>query len=102
MEPHPHQYRCEVGVSRPIGETDALVIDLAGLDRILDDEVVSRLEGKQLHREVPPFDRVPPTCEAIARDLYRRIGARLPAGVALDRVMVAEDENLRAECLGPS
>jgi hypothetical protein len=34
--------------------------------------------------------------------VYSRVAARLPAGIALERVRVAEDPTLYAECTGVS
>jgi 6-pyruvoyltetrahydropterin/6-carboxytetrahydropterin synthase len=97
---HPHEYRCAVTVTGPVDERLAMVMDLPSLDGILRDEVVDRFDGRLLN-ELPPFDTVLPTCEAIARDTYRRIAARLPDRVVLARVRVAEDETLHADCTGP-
>jgi 6-pyruvoyltetrahydropterin/6-carboxytetrahydropterin synthase len=99
-EPHPHQYRCEVTVAGPVDEKAPMVMDLTTLDRILAEEVVAPLDGRHLHRDVPAFRDTLPTCEGIAVELFRRIAARLPAGVTLARVAVAEDTTLHAECLG--
>jgi hypothetical protein len=41
-----------------------------------------------------------PTCEALAMDVYRRIAARLPRGVTLERVRIMEDPTLYADCTG--
>ena len=41
-----------------------------------------------------------PTCEAIAMDVYRRLAARLPGGVTLERVRIMEDPTLYADCTG--
>ncbi len=102
-EPHPHQYHCSVTVS---GATDpqGMVVDLALLDRILENEVRFRLDGKHLNRDLPEFAAGTPlpTCEALAELLYDRISRQLPAGVRLERVRVAEDESLSAECAGPA
>jgi 6-pyruvoyl tetrahydropterin synthase-like protein len=41
-----------------------------------------------------------PSCEALARYLFMRIASRLPERVTLQRVRVAEDAALFAECSG--
>lgn len=99
---HPHDYRCEVTVSGPIDARMGMVVDLVKLDRILKEEVVDRLDGRHLNEEVPglAYGQMLPTCEAIAIDLYRRIAPRLPRGVALERVRIAEDPTLFADCTG--
>ncbi len=99
-EPHPHHYRCEVSVAGPVDDRLPFAIDLPLLDRILAEEVTARCDGRHRHRDVAPFTKVLPTCEGLARDVFRRIAPRLPTGTTLDRVMIAEDADLSAECLG--
>lgn len=98
---HPHDYRCAVTVSGPVDPSTGFVIDLLELDRILRDEVL-RFADSDLNSSVPAFaDGSPlPTCEAFAEYLYRQIAGRLPGGVHLDRIRVAEDETLHADCTG--
>lgn len=97
---HSHDYQCSVTVSGPLDPTTQMVIDLPLLDRILAEEVTARFAGKHLNLDVPQFayGNALPTCEALAADLFARIGERLPAAVRLDRVQVAEDATLSAEC----
>jgi 6-pyruvoyltetrahydropterin/6-carboxytetrahydropterin synthase len=99
---HPHDYRCAVTVSGPIDARMGMVVDLVELDHILQEEVVARLNGKHLNEDVPElgYDRMLPTCEAIAMDVYRRIASRLPQGVTLERVRIMEDPTLYADCTG--
>ncbi len=101
---HPHDYRCAVTVSGVPDPDTAMVIDLALLDRILAEEVTARCDGKHLNLDLAEFayGRTLPTCEALARHFFERIAARLPAPVRLDRVLVAEDATLHAECTGPA
>ena len=99
---HPHEYACAVTVRGPVDETMGMVMDLGELDRILRDEVVAPFDGKHLNLDVPAFayGRTLPTCEAIAAHVYPRVAARLPSGVALERVRVMEDPTLYADCTG--
>ncbi len=99
--PHGHDYRCAVTVSAVAAPPD-LIVDLAQLDAILQEEVVAPLDGRYLNRDVPAFARTLPTCEAMAAHVYARIAARLPAGVRLERVRVSEDPTLHADCTGPA
>lgn len=101
-ETHRHEYHCRVTVSGPT-DVHGMVVDLALLDRILEEEVRGTLDGKHLNRDLPEFaDGTPlPTCEALAELLYHRIRRRLPPETRLDRVRVGEDDSLQAECTGP-
>jgi 6-pyruvoyl-tetrahydropterin synthase len=78
------------------------LLDLGVLDRILAEEVVRPLDGQDLNRVVPDFapGGMLPTCEALATWIFGRIVPRVPDGVRLERVGVAEDRTLRAECTG--
>ena len=99
--PHGHDYRCAVTVSGSHTPSD-LLVDLAQLDAILQDEIVRPHDGRYLNREVPAFARTLPTCEAMAAHFYARLAARLPGGVRLERVRVSEDPTLYADCTGPA
>ena len=99
---HGHDYRCAVTVSGPLDPETGMVLDLALLDRILQEEVVAPFDGKHLNHDVPAFTsgRPLPTCEALAAYVFPRIAARLPDGVLLERVRVMEDPTLYADCTG--
>ena len=97
---HAHDYRCAVTVAGPIDRRMAMVLDLAELDRILQEEVVARLDGKHLNQDVPTMAGTVPTCEAIALDVFRRLLPRLPRDVTLERVRIMEDPTLYADCTG--
>ena len=98
---HGHNYQCAVTIAGRLDET-GMIVDLALLDRIFQEEVLTPFDGKHFNLDVPAFasGRPLPTCEAIAAYLFRRIAARLPNGVALERVRIAEDPTLYADCTG--
>jgi 6-pyruvoyltetrahydropterin/6-carboxytetrahydropterin synthase len=98
---HGHDYQCAVRVSGPIDQ-HGMIVDLAVIDRILEEEVLAPFAGKHLNLDVEAFayGRTLPTCEAIAAYLFGRISGRLPRGITLDRVRIAEDPTLYADCTG--
>lgn len=93
---HPHDYECAVTVAGA-ADPSGMILDLAALDRLLREEITARLHGRL--NELPEFSggRPLPTCEALASHLFERLARRLPAGVTLDSVRVAEDATLSAE-----
>lgn len=99
-EYHGHQYTCAVTVAGPLDPATGMLVDLSHLDSIIAAEVTDRLGGRRLNSDLPEFSsgQPLPTCEALASILYARIAARLPSGVSLLRVRVAEDSSLHAEC----
>jgi 6-pyruvoyl-tetrahydropterin synthase len=98
---HGHDYQCAVTVSGSLGET-GMIVDLTLLDSILSEEVVKPFAGKNINLDVPAFasGRPLPTCEALATYLFGRIAPRLPGGVVLERVRIAEDASLYGDCTG--
>lgn len=92
---HGHDYVCTVEVGGPLEH--GMVMDLGELDRLLHEVVVTPLAGKHLNTDVPGFAVTPPTCEALAEWVYRRLLPRLPAMLVLHKVRMAEDETLAAE-----
>lgn len=99
--PHPHDYVCDVTISGHL-PPDGGLVDLTGLDRMLAERIVAPLDGQDLNTVDPAWQegRVLVTCEALAVWCWRRLEGALPTGVELERVRVAEDERLAAECRG--
>jgi 6-pyruvoyltetrahydropterin/6-carboxytetrahydropterin synthase len=100
---HGHLYRVEVTVTGPLDPATQMIIDLGALDAILDEEIVQPLAGTLLNESIAVFASGAelPSCEAVAGWCWSRIATRLPPGVRLERVRVAEDETLWADCTGP-
>jgi 6-pyruvoyltetrahydropterin/6-carboxytetrahydropterin synthase len=102
VDPHGHAYRVSVTVSGPPEPGTGMVMDLARLDHILSEEVTAPLHGTSLNDALPPVraGNALPVCEVMAAWFFERIAARLPSGVRLVRVGVAEDDTLHADCTG--
>lgn len=100
VDEHPHDYSCAVTVSGSFDPETDMIVELPGLDRIIQEEVIARFHGKLLNRDAPEFAEagIQPSCEALARYCFMRIAERLPGGVELERVRVAEHATLWAEC----
>ncbi len=101
--PHDHDYACSVTVSGTVDPATGMVVDLAALDRVLKDEVVTRLDGRDLNA-LPEFGpgKALPTGEELCRGIWARVAPRLPKGCALVAVNVREDPTLGAEYRGES
>jgi 6-pyruvoyltetrahydropterin/6-carboxytetrahydropterin synthase len=99
---HGHNYRCAVTVAGPVSDETGMIVDLALLDRVLDEEVCRPLDHRHLNHEVPEFayGRQIPTAEALAMWVWRRVTPRLPPGVRLHTVRIEEDPHLYAEYAG--
>jgi 6-pyruvoyltetrahydropterin/6-carboxytetrahydropterin synthase len=70
---HGHNYVLEVTISGEPDATTGMVFDLRELKDILNDKVVEPMDHRFLNYEVPPFDKVVPTTENIATEIWRRL-----------------------------
>src|SRR5258706_8194752 len=74
---HGHNYVLEVTVEGDPDPVTGMVFDLRELKEILNREVVDPMDHRFLNREVAPFDRVIPTTENIAIEIWRRLDSRI-------------------------
>ena len=74
---HGHNYVVEVSLRGEPDPVTGMVLDLKELKEILTREVVEPYDHRFLNYEVPPFDRIVPTTENIARDIWQRLEPRL-------------------------
>ena len=92
---HGHNYVVEVTVEGEPDEVTGMVLDLKTLKNILEEEVVGPMDHRFLNYEVPPFDRLIPTAENVAQEIWRRIEPRVSSPAArLAKVRLFETEDL--------
>jgi 6-pyruvoyltetrahydropterin/6-carboxytetrahydropterin synthase len=70
---HGHNYVVEVSIEGEPDQVTGMVFDLRELKEILTREVIEPMDHRFLNREVPPFDRVVPTTENIAVEIWNRL-----------------------------
>jgi 6-pyruvoyltetrahydropterin/6-carboxytetrahydropterin synthase len=98
---HGHNYVVEVSLAGDPDPVTGMVLDLKELKEILNREVVEPYDHRFLNYEVPPFDRVVPTTENIARDIWRRLEPHLNRGRnKLHAVRVYETSDLCVDYFG--
>ncbi len=100
---HGHNYIVEVTVEgEPDGRT-GMVMDLKDLKQILEEEVVTPMDHRFLNYEVPPFDRIIPTAENVAAEIWRRLEPRIERpGAKLSKVRLFETLDLYVDVTGRS
>ena len=77
---HGHNFVLEVTLAGEPDPVTGMVLDLKQLKNLLNREVVEPYDHRFLNYELPPFDRVIPTTENIARDIWRRLEPHLTRG----------------------
>jgi 6-pyruvoyltetrahydropterin/6-carboxytetrahydropterin synthase len=98
---HGHNYVLEVSLEGDPDPVTGMVLDLKELKEILTRHVVDVYDHRFLNYEVPPFDRVVPTPENIARDIWQRLEPLLNNGRGrLRTVRVYETPDLYVDYCG--
>ena len=96
---HGHNYAVEVTIEGDPDPVSGMVFDLKRLKAVILREVIEPFDHRFLNREVAPFDRVVPTTENIAIEIWRRLEPELAAANArLHRVRLYETEDLYVDC----
>jgi 6-pyruvoyltetrahydropterin/6-carboxytetrahydropterin synthase len=91
---HGHTYQVEVFVRAEKLNDIGLAVDFKELKKNID----ALLDGydHRLINEVPPFDKINPSTENMAKTIYEALKPELPEGVSLSRVMVRESDDAGA------
>lgn len=98
---HGHNYVLEVTVAGEVDPLHGMVMDLAELKEIIKQEVVDVFDHRFLNHEVPPFDRVIPTAENVAKDIWSRLAPRVNGGARrLHSIRLQETPDLYVDYFG--
>jgi 6-pyruvoyltetrahydropterin/6-carboxytetrahydropterin synthase len=98
---HGHNYVVEVTLEGAPDRVTGMVLDLKDLKEILNREIVEPYDHRFLNYEAPPFDRIVPTTENLAREIWRRLEPELSNGARrLHTVRVYETPDLFVDYFG--
>jgi len=95
---HGHRFHYSVGISGETLNDLGILIDFKDVKSILKDEIEEVLDHCLLNEDVPPFDRINPTAENIAKLIYDIVNQTTASYFSellldLDWVEVYESEN---------
>lgn len=92
---HGHNYILEVTLSGEPDPVTGMVVDLKELKDIIQDRVIEPMDHRHLNHEVPPFDKVIPTVENVAKEIWERLEPGLQfANARLKNVRLYETTDL--------
>jgi len=97
---HGHNYILEVSLDGSPDPVTGMVFDLKALKDVLNREVVEPMDHRFLNYEVPPFDKVVPTVENVAIEIWRRLEPQFRGNVRLKNVRLFETEDLYVDYAG--
>ena len=97
---HGHNYVVEVAIEGDPDPVTGMILDLKRLRDILEDKVLTVYDHRLLNREVEPFDKIVPTVENIAIDIWNRVVPCINGQARLYSVKVHETNELSVEYRG--
>jgi 6-pyruvoyltetrahydropterin/6-carboxytetrahydropterin synthase len=96
---HGHNYELEISVRGPTDDRSGYVIDLAHLQQIADDVIVSKLDHRNLNLDVDFLRGINPTVENLIVAIWWALAPNITQG-ALHRLRLWETDNNYAEFEG--
>ena len=98
---HGHNYVVEITLEGEPDPVTGMVFDLKKLKELIQQTVIDPMDHRFLNHEVPPFDKVVPTTENVAAEIWRRLEAHFEVGRArLNNVRLYETEDLFVDYAG--
>ena len=92
---HGHNYVLEVTLEGDPDPVTGMIFDLKTLKEVIQKNVVEPMDHRFLNYEVPPFDRIVPTAENLAAEIWKRLEPHLKDERArLRNVRLFETEDL--------
>lgn len=95
---HGHNYHLEVSVTGEIDSRTGMLVDLAALQKVIDDYVVEPFDHTFLNKDIPYFTEIVPTAENIALYIAQLLQKPIQElGAELDKVKLIESPNNSCE-----
>jgi 6-pyruvoyltetrahydropterin/6-carboxytetrahydropterin synthase len=98
---HGHNYALEVTLVGPVDPSTGMLLDLGALDRVVQENVLDRLDHMHLNLDVDIFRAVVPTTENLCVEIYKLLSQKLAlpeGGARLKKVRLEETSANYFEC----
>ncbi len=98
---HGHNYVLEVTLEGDADPETGMIFDLKRLKEIIQQRVIEPMDHRFLNYEVPPFDKMVPTAENVAAEIWHRLEPDFESGRArLRNIRLYETEDLYVDYSG--
>jgi 6-pyruvoyltetrahydropterin/6-carboxytetrahydropterin synthase len=98
---HGHNYILEVTLEGDPDPATGMVFDLKKLKELIQQTVIEPMDHRFLNYEVPPFNKIVPTTENVAAEIWNRLSRHFGDGKpSLNNVRLYETEDLFVDYSG--
>lgn len=91
---HGHNYVLEVTVKGEVDQETGMVLDLKALKKIITQEIIDKVDHKNLNIDVPFLEGVIPTAENIAVKFWDILEPKIPSGRLHEVKLFESDRNI--------
>ncbi len=99
---HGHNYVLEVTVAGDVDPVHGMIMDLKALKDLMAEKVVDPWDHRHLNHEAPPFDRIIPTAENVAVEIWKRLAPAVATDTCrLHSIRLYETPDLYVDYAGP-
>jgi 6-pyruvoyltetrahydropterin/6-carboxytetrahydropterin synthase len=102
---HGHNYTLDVTVAGDVDPSTGMVIDLGLLDRVVQENILERLDHTHLNLDVDVFRALVPTTENVCVEIYKLLSSKLifsKGGAYLKKIRLEETSSNYFEYEVPS
>ncbi len=96
---HGHNYKLEVTVTGEINSDTGFLIDLGELSKIVNDNVLSKLDHSQFEKDLPWFKNKQPSSENLVIFIWEEI-SRYLKNAKLHRIRIVETPTIHTDYYG--
>ena len=96
---HGHNYKLEVTVTGEINSDTGFLIDLGELSKIVNDNVLSKLDHSQFEKDLPWFKNKQPSSENLVIFIWEEISKYLKSA-KLHRIRIVETPTIHTDYYG--
>ena len=98
---HGHNYVLEVTLEGDPDPVTGMIFDVKHLKDLIQRTVIDPMDHRFLNHEVPPFDKLVPTAENIAAEIWNRLSPHFAGSRArLNNIRLYETEDLYVDYAG--
>jgi 6-pyruvoyltetrahydropterin/6-carboxytetrahydropterin synthase len=90
---HGHNYELIVKLTGSVDADTGYVYDMKKLSTVVQEEVISKFDHKNLNLDVPEFAQLNPTAENIAIVIWEKLRAKIDASLELAVVLYETERN---------
>jgi 6-pyruvoyltetrahydropterin/6-carboxytetrahydropterin synthase len=96
---HGHNYKLEVTVTGEINSATGFLIDLGELSKIVNDNILSKLDHSQFEKDIPWFKNKQPSSENLVIFIWEEISKHLKSA-KLYRIRIVETPTIHTDYYG--